>query len=107
MSHISAPPLLTFLRVYCIFNCVYVCLCVGMHVWVQLPAEARGVELELQVVVSHLMWELETEPGSPRRVEHALNCRIISPVLHYFVCIICIQISVYIICIQKAASHQG
>lgn len=72
------------------------CLCVGMHIWVQLPAEARGVEMELQVVVSHLMWELETEPGSPRRVEHALNCRIISPVPHYFVHVIYIQISVYI-----------
>lgn len=44
----------------------------------------RSEVLELQVVVSCLMWALGTELGSSGRVLHGLNCRGICPSLLYY-----------------------
>lgn len=52
----------------CVPVCVRACAC---------PMEVRRgldrLELKLQVVVSCLMWVLDTELGSPARVASALN----------------------------------
>ena len=56
---------------FIIFSYVYVCLFEwGMCNMGTVPLEVKGVgslELELQVVVSHLTWVLETEPRSSGR----------------------------------------
>ena len=65
---------LFFLCVFVLFlNYVVVYLCVGLCSCVHL--EARGVgflELELQLVVSHLKWELGTRFGSSSRAMSVL-----------------------------------
>lgn len=54
----------------CVCVCARVCACAC-------PMEVRRgldrLELKLQVVVSCLMWVLDTELGSPARVASALN----------------------------------
>lgn len=65
--------------------CLYVCGPLACLV----PFEARGrcLDLELQMVVSHL-WVLDVTPRSSRWAACALNCRaILQPNFHVFQCV--------------------
>lgn len=61
-----------FIYLY-LFVCIYLSV-YDVHV---VPSEARrgqgSLALELQVVVSHLMWVLGTKPKGSVRVESSLN----------------------------------
>lgn len=57
---------------------LYVCLCVGMHRWLQCPPRpeksVRPLELESLVAVSHLMWVLGMNSGPPQQ-----QCALVIP----------------------------
>ena len=63
----------------CVLLCVHTCAC--LPVYAQQMCTALGgqkrvldiLELQLQVVVSHLMWVLETKLRSSTRTINALN----------------------------------
>ena len=71
----------------CVFmcSCVCVCMCACVHVYIGADAHRAlkrapdSLELELQVVVSHLMWMLGMESGSSARATHGLKHLGISP----------------------------
>lgn len=48
------------------------CICVDMLTW-ELKKVLEPVELELQVILSPMLWMLGTELGSPVRAANALN----------------------------------
>ena len=56
-----------------------------------MPAEARRVslipslKLELQVIMSQLVWVLESKLGSSARAVQILNCHLSSPSLYVYV----------------------
>ena len=69
---------------------IYIVACVWMfhlHVYLHTTCPWRKIEgiqgwkleLELQVVVNHLIWVLGIEPGSSRKESNALNHQTISP----------------------------
>lgn len=73
-----------FLKIYFVVWVWMFCLHVYLHT-ICPCRKIRGhrgweLELELQVVVSHLIWVLGIEPGSSRRESNALNHQTISPV---------------------------
>lgn len=52
------------------------CICVVLRMLVQVPPGARGsdiLELQFQMIVSHLMRELGTELGSSGRIARTLD----------------------------------
>ena len=69
----------------CVCVCVCVCMCACVHVYIgadthrALKRAPDSLELELQVVVSHLMWVLGMESRSSARATHALKHLAISP----------------------------
>lgn len=62
----------------CVCVCAYMCTCLGrgMHPLMQYP-KSPGVmgpsELELQAIMSHLMWVLRTKLGFPERAGNAIT----------------------------------
>lgn len=59
---------------FCVYECMYICMYVH-HVCGALGGHKRvlgPLELELQVVMSCLMWV--SEPRSSTRTENTLNC---------------------------------
>lgn len=59
------------------------CRCVHLYTSVQEPTDADPMELELQMVVSSLIWELGTESRTFGKAASAINHRPDSPALSF------------------------
>lgn len=67
------------------YDCyVYVCVCVAYLYVDALRGQKKtsDLQLELEVGMNSSIWVLGIKLWSPARVEHALNCQVISPAPH-------------------------
>lgn len=94
------------------FNYVrsHMCVCVGMCASVcccpqRLEKGSRLLEPELQEVVSHCLWVLGTNRGSPKRT-CALKCRAISPA-PFFAVTFCLFILPVYECVHTLRSENS